>query len=528
MSSLDQQTAARTCTQCKNAKKKCDKLLPACSRCLRVTIQCQYENEGSGPKESTIESDAAKFDEIFRRLDRIEGRVSGFGSIPSPYGSHGPTVMNDMDSRSLGDPHKWAVDPGQLKSDYLGFILWGSVFRTLNEDKTTVEAIHKAYLEYTHPWLPIVCSVRFENNHKRFKELRPDLGFLLTILAMHLVVTSPSNHPSAKSLSESPWYRACKHYFMHFVGLVEPSIDLIQAGILIALFEHVQCIEDRALITLGICGRLAYELDFDDIVSRELAIELEERSLEAIEVLQTWIGIVLLDRYMNMPPAETPKHPILRNRGSQISFLEVHLIGNPQITASNHGYRNSCMDDLEAALLLAKVHNIIRDHRNKSIDTLPDIPQPLIQEVMFILSRDRMQREETFRACGATAVAVSSVLQMHIWSVRKKGSLDEHNRTVILDYVESLRLVFSRCRTVNGFTENYYEGIQPSWISVAFQAVMAYKLVHTAYPEFRTDMDTSVFMELLSALAERYKLAERCLEIIYNAYCDPNAPAQQL
>jgi hypothetical protein len=41
------------------------------------------------------------------------------------------------------------------------------------------------------------------------------------------------------------------------VGFKEANIELVQAGMLIALWEFSQDIEDRALVTLGTCSRLA-------------------------------------------------------------------------------------------------------------------------------------------------------------------------------------------------------------------------------------------------------------------------------
>lgn len=268
--------------------------------CHRLDIECQYGSDSLASKDDVDDSNT-RFNEIFRRLDRIEGRVFPSDFSPPARNTHEQPILSSVNTDFPNDSHKWAIDPGQLKSDYLGFILWGSVFRILNETRTTVEAIYKVYHEHTHPWLPMICSNRFEANYRNFRELKPDLGFLITVLAMHLIVTPPSKHPAAKSLSESPWYRACKHYFMHFVGLTKPSVDLLQAGILISLFEHTQYVENSALVTLGVCARLAYELDFDDIVPQELAKDPESRSLEAVEVMNTWFALVLLDRYAPVP-----------------------------------------------------------------------------------------------------------------------------------------------------------------------------------------------------------------------------------
>lgn len=167
----------------------------------------------------------------------------------------------------------------------------------LSENHTTIEAISKKYFEYTHQWLPMICPVRFEKGLRQFKDFEPEGGFLMTVLAMHLIVTPCSEHPPCNSVSESKWYRACKYYFGQMVSVGEPSIGLVQAGILIALFEHTQCIKNRALVTLGISARVAYAVGLDNIEARYAVSEQKETTMEEDEALHTWWGLILLDRF---------------------------------------------------------------------------------------------------------------------------------------------------------------------------------------------------------------------------------------
>jgi hypothetical protein len=213
------------------------------------------------------------------------------------------------------EPPKWAIDPGYLKPEYAGFMMFGSVFRVMSASRTSVEAVTKAYFDYTHKWLPIISPERFEEEINKFKDFRPTSGFLLTLLAMHLIVTPPSQHPPANSLSESPWYRACKYYFGVWTGFAElyhsesdgppPDmvlcLDVIQAGMLIALFEHTQCVPNRALVTLGFCARIAYALELDEVVAQQKTRDIGSMTLEEEEIVQTWWGLILLDRLVPLP-----------------------------------------------------------------------------------------------------------------------------------------------------------------------------------------------------------------------------------
>ena len=113
---------------------------------------------------------------------------------------------------------------------------------------------------------------------------------------MHLLVTPYAQHPPASSLKDSAWYVACKSFFAQHVALNEPCIEVIQAGVLIALFEYLQCIGDQALITLGICTRLGYVMELDEVVAAQADYEVGQMTPEGEEVVLTYWALSQLDR----------------------------------------------------------------------------------------------------------------------------------------------------------------------------------------------------------------------------------------
>lgn len=286
-----------------------------------MSIDCIYDGDKPEISEDGVDSANTKIDEVLRRLDRIENLFSTANITVQDQIVHTPSFpMQEVISHSNQHgneraQHKWAIDPGHLKPEYAGFMMFGSVFRVMATSGTSVEAVSKSYFEFTHKWLPIISPERFEKSFDKFKDFKPDSSFLLMLLAMHLIVTPPSQHPPAKTLDESPWYRACKYYFGIFTAFAEPYIpqpnipppeislcvDVIQAGMLIALFEHTQCISDRALVTLGFCARMAYALELDEVVAQQNNRDNESMTLEQEEAVQTWWGLILLDRFVPFP-----------------------------------------------------------------------------------------------------------------------------------------------------------------------------------------------------------------------------------
>lgn len=367
--------------------------------------------------EGMTELKDSKFDEVFRRLDRIEARVFPRESAVERSSTNGDTLSNASTEANTGElvPQKWSVDPGHLQREYAGFILFGNIFKVLSESHDTVESISKKYFEHTHNWLPIISPTRFEKNRRLFKDFKPDDNFLLTILAMHLIVTPCQKHPPADSIKDSPWYRACKHYFGQHIAFGETSLDLIQAGMLIALFEHTQAIGDRALLTLGVCARVAYALELDTFVSEQVRRGEGEMSVEDEEAVHTWWGLILLDRwlssslilkeytnnprYLNMPPAQIAKQPVVQQKPFQISFFDIRE--RPCVSSFTEVYGENLdhlLMELEASRMLAQVQAVMRENRHRDVAFLSDVAPPIARDVNQLVDclKKKQQQASTF------------------------------------------------------------------------------------------------------------------------------------
>jgi hypothetical protein len=78
-------------------------------------------------------------------------------------------------------------------------------------------------------------------------------------------------------------------------------------------------------------------------------------------------------------------------------------------------------------------------------------------------------------------------------------------------YIEQLRSVISLCRTFYGFEEDYLDGVQPTWCSLPYYAIRAYRLVEEADTEGELSrIDMTFFVEVLQIMAPKYKLAGMC------------------
>lgn len=147
------------------------------------------------------------------------------------------------------------------------------------------------FFTHIHQWMPFVSKKRFYDHHLQPSyQLRPDVVLLL--LAMKLIVAYPL---AGSSAPRTPLYYAAKHFHLEAEGSF--SILVLQAGVLIALYELGHGIYPAAFLSVGTCSRYAYALGINvsrSVPSRKVLtlVEIEERR-------RVWWALVILDRYVS-------------------------------------------------------------------------------------------------------------------------------------------------------------------------------------------------------------------------------------
>lgn len=145
------------------------------------------------------------------------------------------------------------------------------------------------YFANIHPWMPIISKQRFYDVHLLLSPLgKPDIGLLF--LAQKLITTHPPASPQA---ARTELYHAAKHFCLELEGSNIFSLPILQANILIALYEIGHAVYPAAYLTVGACARYAHALGLNvkGVRSRKgkTMIEAEERR-------RVWWAIVILDR----------------------------------------------------------------------------------------------------------------------------------------------------------------------------------------------------------------------------------------
>lgn len=159
-------------------------------------------------------------------------------------------------------------------------------------DTNEIRITASKFFKHIHLWMPFVSKKRFYELYLRSSfQTRPDVVFLL--LSLKLVTTLP---PTSPRNPRTPLYHAAKHYYLEVEGSSTLSIPILQAGVLLALYELGHAIYPAAFLSVGACARYAHALGIS--VSKTSSTRKVLTLVEVEERRRVWWAIVILDRFV--------------------------------------------------------------------------------------------------------------------------------------------------------------------------------------------------------------------------------------
>ncbi|KAL2837353.1 hypothetical protein BJY01DRAFT_221080 [Aspergillus pseudoustus] len=208
--------APNVCVNCKARKKKCDKASPSCGYCTRKGLRCQYRR----PKVAI---------HYARSIERHLGLVDGAGFNPIARLGLGATSSSLESTLSLHAQQIISTTGSQY-----------------------FDEISVRYFQTVHPYIPIISRERFHTSLITFGATQ-QADFAILLLSMCLLTSRPSLDTDTTAL-----YLSSRSLFLQAQTLCQPSLRLVQAGVLFAVFEYAQRSPEQALITVGGCVRMAH------------------------------------------------------------------------------------------------------------------------------------------------------------------------------------------------------------------------------------------------------------------------------
>ncbi|KXJ90938.1 hypothetical protein Micbo1qcDRAFT_68198 [Microdochium bolleyi] len=310
--------APRACEKCRLSKRRCDKKLPHCDRCVRLNAKCHYVQDAlapnanpNGPHFVVYQSQPLSSDVMLRSADPLENIT-----VPQILG-----LLNGPDTPPDTEPD-WKAP------------------------------IH-AYFQYIHPWYAVVHPTLFD---QRMSEIQshPDYpsparsqsassygtgqsdaqasfkrspsqpetdleargkDLALLIVAMHLVTRCRRTHAGLVQMFDET-YRVLKR----LVSLVAlngadgppPSIEIVQCSALLALYEYGHGESNTAYRTLAQAAANASVVGVapgygDKTASRHILADepLELSTLDKEERGGIWWSLFILDQFLHRDETAT-------------------------------------------------------------------------------------------------------------------------------------------------------------------------------------------------------------------------------
>lgn len=321
--------APQACVSCRSQKRRCDKALPTCSLCARVRRACNYSFE---PSSSSRSEESLTHQ---RKVRHHEAQREGQSTFVSPISSTSWRTSTKTPSSSLNGvedtERKTHVSLSVFFLDGAAFNLGGyqlrhphlplpEIFEEFCPTHPIILRIVSSYFATTHLWLPIVSRERVHVDlNIPVEGTSADLGLLY--LCMRLV---GERLPPASQNPQTAFYVAVReyHFFVESAGIL--SLQLLQAGILLAVYEFGHAIFPNAYVTIGRCAKIGHAMGIHHGASAPPLLgppaswtELEERS-------RVWWAVFLLDRLSNLG---NPALPFSVQDPSQEDYLPCREIG---------------------------------------------------------------------------------------------------------------------------------------------------------------------------------------------------------
>ncbi|KUJ23808.1 uncharacterized protein LY89DRAFT_726866 [Mollisia scopiformis] len=394
-------TASKACIACRDRKRKCDRIKPSCSLCYRLGRVCHYEPRS-------------------RRNDTSVVLSSTPLQVPTV------TLLSPPETPPL------CLQPDVNKA------ITGRLLHAVG-DISAIRVIAENYFGSVHRWFPILSEVSYyEQLTSTYTD--PNAEYSLLSLSMALITLMPSEDESFSSL-----YMLVKSAIAIVEAANIHSLEVVQARLLVTLFEAGHGIEPAAFISMAATTRAAVAIGLNQKINDPCCHD-ENINSKIQAGLRVWWGLVMLDR----------SYTIERGEGS----CATHQYESPQyLPRDGSVWDNKILSSAKPLNLstpssirvggfarqaqVSHVLHILMMHLHDSRTSVPD-PDEADQIARTLTAFSMLLPEETPQPwpmyCGALGMCFSAMMTLH--ESRPRTSLSEEYLNC--DQPESLRSSLER------------------------------------------------------------------------------------
>jgi hypothetical protein len=276
--------AHQACVSCRKQKRKCDKVLPACSLCRRLGRACDY-------REAPSSASSDDFVELRQKVQELEARLEpkqAGDAVLSPKNRPNQFAVNAFPAVFFLDSEIY--QESRFDIPHPAISVPEEVLELLREDDNG--GMVESYFSTIHKWLPVVSRKRLfltlsGPNACQGAELA------LLLLCMKLITHIP---PQDSLSAQDTLYLTAKTFFTVVESSALMTVQLAQAALLLCAYEVGHGVYPAAFLTAGHCARLVYALGLHDRKGAPQMIKRPGAWAEQEELRRVWWGTLLLDR----------------------------------------------------------------------------------------------------------------------------------------------------------------------------------------------------------------------------------------
>ncbi|KAJ5584961.1 uncharacterized protein N7459_004761 [Penicillium hispanicum] len=402
-----QSFAGVACLSCKTRKKKCNKALPSCGYCARKRLACRYPSPGvdGGNRHIHLE-----------RLSPIVGSSLLLMDTLSPVNLSSHVPLDSL-----------------LETASVDEFVHAQVHRIIHTTGRFLGDIIQEFFLGIHRYAPIVGRKRIYNVLAGLPVVSPPADFSILLLSICLHTHRPrlNENPASFGIHQESLYLSAKSLSSQVqaitVSLGQPSLFLIQAKVLIAIFEYGRGMPDTAFLSIAECARLGYAAGLHRRASNigtEPQWKEEANTWWAINIYERLIFCdVGTSRDQPFSAAMPSPHTLLPTEPKDLDSTETPTATPVSVSCLTADDVGSLGRGAQAAWILDQVFQAMREPKGQArLFRLGQVDRTL-QEFMMRLMKQVRESDELL--CGAIAVVIRTFFLLHEFILEEKPAVGE-------------------------------------------------------------------------------------------------------
>lgn len=286
--------ALASCFFCRRSKRRCDKNLPACQLCIKKGLKCSYprrRGQRAASPPSGVRGSESGDDSNSAHAEPVVAQSSNVSQF-QPVSSTSSFAVNAAISFLAPDLFREAG----LEIPRLDLGIPDEVSLHLGDSQQVLETATK-FFQMT--WTPIVSRKR--HLAAVLNPLSPSRRPTVLLHLCMKLCCLPVDDENRTSL-----YRLIKRFYSEVESTGDLCVQVLQAAILIAVFEIGDAIYPAAYLTVGGCARYGIAMGLDKINKYRLGGK-HTRAVSWMEIEEkrrVWWAVLTLDR--SVLPIKSP------------------------------------------------------------------------------------------------------------------------------------------------------------------------------------------------------------------------------